>query len=70
MRMLFLSLLLTLSGCGNEYEKRGELFQCFVDGEQIYKSNEAPVFRGDDWWVTDDGKFQADDCLCMGCVGF
>lgn len=55
---------------GDKYEKINAKYQCFQYGEQIYKSNNPPQFRGGNYWVGPEGKFQADDCLCMGCIGF
>ena len=54
----------------NEYKAIGELYQCFVEGEQIYASNDRPRHLGGDWYMINDSKFKADGCFCMDCIGF
>jgi len=62
---------LLLSGCvENEYKARGELYQCFVDGKAIYKSNVRPKQRGGNWVELNGKIIEVDDCYCMGCIGF
>jgi len=54
----------------NEYKVRGELYQCFAEGERIYASNDRPRHLGSNWYIVDKAKFKADECFCMGCIGF
>jgi len=71
MNKYLIILTLLISGCvENEYKARGELYQCFVDGKAIYKSNIRPKQRGGNWWELNGKIAKADDCFCMGCVGF
>ena len=54
----------------NEYAKRGELYQCFVDGDAVYKGNILPQHRGGNWVEFPNGAImEVVDCFCMGCMG-
>ena len=59
-----------VTGTGNEYKERGELYQCFIDGKALYKSNVRPEYRGDNWYEVNGEVKQFDECFCMGCIGF
>ena len=63
---------LLITGClpENEYKARGELYQCFIDGKAIYKSNVRPKQRGGNWFELNGSAIEVDDCYCMGCIGF
>lgn len=66
--ILFLAVFMV--GCGDEYMKADAKYQCFVGGEQVYKSNVKPATRGGNWFLLDGEVRQVDDCFCMGCIGF
>lgn len=68
--LILITMLCTGCGLGNEYKARGELYQCFIDGNVEYKGNVRPDHRGDNWFEVNGKVKQFDDCFCMGCIGF
>lgn len=68
--ILILSVLFLVGCVENEYKARGELYQCFIDGKAIYKSNVRPKQRGGKWVEINGKVVEVDDCYCMGCIGF
>ena len=71
MKIIILLLPLVLSAClENEYKEKGELYQCFINGKAIYKSNIRPEERGGKWVKINGNTVKVDDCYCMGCIGF